>query len=401
MARTPTFTRNATIGLCVAASIALAATSLLVAHRADSRAQHAADHAVTKVQVPPNVDHITIEGSGDILVHPPTWQQAAQDAAGTNAKYDFTKIFSGIAYQVESADLSICHLEAPMGPGAPEDFPRFRAPLELGPALKRTGYDACSTASNHSMDQGEAGVYASLDALDAARLPHTGTYRTRKAADTPVIYTVKGVKVAHLSYTFNFNGLPRPRGKPWVANEIEPEAILSMARKARRAGADIVVLSMHAGVELDHTPGADQERWGRQFIASPDIDLILGHHAHVVQPFEKIGDKWIAWGMGNTLARHDFPVDANREGAMGRFTFTKDSTGRWKATRAEAIPIWLSLKPKIRIITLAPTIARMAPLDDRRRKYTQTLTRVGKILDRRGAIKDGLIIDGITTEATR
>jgi hypothetical protein len=379
---------------CVAA-VVLAGTSVLVSHVVADRSQAAA--AVPAPIIAPRT--ITIAGTGDILVHPPTWAQAAADASTPDTRFTFEKIFAPIAGQLRSPDLAICHLEAPIGPGAPEDFPRFKAPLELAPAIKWAGWDTCSTASNHSMDQGEAGVYASLDALDAAHLRHTGTFRSKTASLRPTIYTVNGIKIGHLSYSFDFNGLPRPHGKNWIANQIEPAAVLAAAKSARRAGAQIVVLSMHAGVELDHEPGVDQERWAKQFIASPDIDLILGHHAHVVQPFQKINGKWIAYGLGNTLARHDFPIDANREGVIARFTFTQNSAGTFTVTRAEAVPMWLSLKPNIRVVPLAQTITGMATLDTRRHHYQQLLNGIGTVLNQRGAVKDGLIIDGVTHEA--
>jgi poly-gamma-glutamate capsule biosynthesis protein CapA/YwtB (metallophosphatase superfamily) len=56
--------------------------------------------------------------------------------------------------------------------------------------------------------------------------------------------------------------------------------------------------------------------------ACTDIDLILGDHVHVVQPIEKIGDKWVAYGMGNEVAFQNQAQDT-RDGIMPRFTFTE------------------------------------------------------------------------------
>ncbi|MCM0673447.1 CapA family protein [Micromonospora phytophila] len=332
---------------------------------------------------------VTVLGSGDILVHPPTWQQAHADAVKTGRPgYDFDPIFAPIRPAVESADLAICHLEAPIGPGAPADFPRFRAPTDLAPAIKTAGYDTCSTASNHSLDQGEQGVYANLDALDAAGLSHTGTFRSSAAQATPTIYRVKGVKIGHLSWTMHFNGQTPPPDKPWLANRIDVPAIKKAAAATRKAGAQIIVLSAHWGTEMVHTPDGKQVHWAKELIADPNIDLIIGHHAHVVQPFEKVGGKWIAYGVGNTLARHDFPKDANREGVLAKFTFTEQSNRQWTVTRAEAIPIWLSLKPTIRVLDLA----RLPTVDRRRETYRAALDRISGYLDARGGINDGLHI---------
>jgi poly-gamma-glutamate synthesis protein (capsule biosynthesis protein) len=237
-------------------------------------------------------------------------------------------------------------------------------------------------------------VYRTLDALDAAGLHHTGSYRDATAAATPNIVVVKGVKVAQLSYTFGFNGLSRPAGKDWIANLIEPTAIIAAARGARQAGAEIVVLSLHWGTEYDHGANDDQLRWARELLAAPEIDLILGCHAHVVQPLEKIGDKWVAYGMGNEVARHDDPIDASREGVMPRFTFTRVGPGHWRVTAAEAIPTWVELTPAIRVVDLSAALgsnAVAAGVDaGRQAAYRAAYDRISGYLGARGADAAGL-----------
>lgn len=350
-------------------------------------------HAAGNTTAPKGPRQITIAGSGDILVHPPTWQQGRSDAkkAGRDG-YDFDPMFADISPVISAADLAICHMEAPMGPGSPQDFPRFRAPTDMAAAIKTAGYDACSTSSNHALDQGEKGVYDNLDALEAAGLGHTGTFRSPAQRAKPVIYQVNGVKVGHLSYAMHFNGLKPPPGKEWLANRIDVPAIRAAAAATRKAGAQIIVLSAHWGKELVHEPSGDQLYWARQLIRDPNIDLIIGHHAHVVQPFEKVGDKWIAYGVGNTLARHDFPIDANREGVIATFTFTEQPNHRWRVTRAQATPIWLSLKPTIRVVDLPAAIKHMPEIDRRRTLYTAAIDRITSYLNARGAGKAGLEI---------
>ncbi|MGC5020165.1 CapA family protein [Micromonospora sp. DT47] len=348
--------------------------------------------AVATAQPGPGTpSQVSILGSGDILVHPPTWRQARADAeAAGRAGYDFDPMFASVRPAVESADLAICHVEAPMGPGEPKDFPRFNAPEDLADAVKTAGYDTCSTASNHSLDQGEQGVYDNLGALDAAGLRHTGTFRSAAEHATPTIYQVNGVKIGHLSWAMHFNGLEPPPGKAWLANRIDVPAIRAAAEATRKAGAQIIVLSAHWGTEMSHIANREQLLWAKQLIADPNIDLIIGHHAHVVQPFERVGDKWIAFGVGNTLARHDFPNDSNREGVLAKFTFTEQPNRRWVVTRAEAIPVWLSLRPTIRILDLARTLEGMPGGDDRRTIYTAAQDRITGYLNSRGGIAAGL-----------
>lgn len=337
---------------------------------------------------------ITILGAGDILVHPPTWEQAQKDS-GRLGDYSFDKIFSRVAPVISGADLALCHMEAPMGPGAPKDFPRFNAPVQLAAAVKRAGFDGCSTASNHSLDQGPAGLAANLAALDKQGLSHTGTARNPQEAATPTIYDVAGVKVGHLSYAYGLNpGTSVPAGQTWMANLLNAKRILKAAAALRLAGAQIIILSAHWGTEKVHEPNPQQLSLARVLLASPDIDAIIGHHAHVVQPAEKINGKWVFYGVGNLLARHDFPIKDNKEGILPRLTFVPQADGRWTAARAEAIPIWLGIEPEVRIFNLPRSLAVMSDLDRRRTKYQAAYDRVKGYLGERGAYQAGLTVIG-------
>lgn len=378
--------RRAMISIIVFAVCTLTGTSVLVHVVADTRRGEAL--APTRSD---GRDVISILGSGDLLVHPPTWRQAAADAAGTGSRYDFNRILAGTAEDVRAADLAICHLEAPLGSGPPRGYPRFNAPFELARAVRDTGYDGCSTASNHALDQGEAGVARSLKALEAAGLGHTGTFPERGGAGLGKIYTVKGVKIGHLSYTYGVNGLRSPT---WMVNSTDLKVILDAAKRLRGAGAGIIVLSLHGGREYQHQATTEQRALARLLVASPDIDLILGHHAHVVQPFQKIEGKWVAFGLGNALARHDRPTSDNKTGAMARFTFRRDAKGKWVVVRAEAIMTWLSLKPDIRVLSLSRVIRSLPSLDRRRTKYEESLAAGAGHLNGLQAVKDGLVIDG-------
>jgi poly-gamma-glutamate synthesis protein (capsule biosynthesis protein) len=319
---------------------------------------------------------VTVLGAGDVLVHPQVWHQARQD--GGSDGYDFFPMFRGVSATISGADLAICHLETPLAaPSGPlEGFPRFSVPPQVALGIKRAGFDACSTASNHAIDQGEAGVGRTLDALDRAGLRHTGTFRTATDAAKATIYTVDGVKIGHLSYSLHFNGLARPTDKEWLANLIDPRQIIQAARATRRAGAEIVVLSLHWGTEYQHRPDVAQRNWARALAGSHEIDLVLGHHAHAVQPIERISGTWVVFGMGNELARHAEPINDNREGIMARVTFAEVGPHRWKITTVEALPTWVDLDPDIRLIDLSRSVDDPGVPASERRIYRAALDRI-------------------------
>jgi capsule synthesis protein PGA_cap len=331
---------------------------------------------------------VTIIGSGDVLIHPPVWEQAAADArAEGRSGYDFAPIFASIAPDTRAADLAICEMETPLAPpsGPFQGYPTFSAPPQVLTALRGVGYDSCTTASNHTIDQGYAGLKRTLDELDAAGLKHTGSARTPAEAARPLIVTLpNGARIAQLAYSFGFNGLTPPAGQEWEANLTDVPVILAAARRAKAAGADIVVLSMHWGVEYNHGVTAVQEQQARALLASPDIDVILGDHAHAVEPFQRIAGKWVAYCMGDQISRHAVIRDDDREGAMPRFTFTEVAPHRWKITKAEAIPTWVDVTPEIRLVDL-----HRAPATS---TYRAARQRIVGYLAALGAVRDGLII---------
>ncbi|MFN2494533.1 MAG: CapA family protein, partial [Pseudonocardiaceae bacterium] len=140
---------------------------------------------------------------------------------------------------------------------------------------------------------------------------------------------------------------------PWLANTLEPEAVLGAARAAKRAGADVVIASLHWGTEYQSEPTGEQRELAARLLADPAVDLIVGHHAHVVQPFELIDGEWVAYGLGNHVARHAEPSGRTEEGVIARFTFTSVPGGGWRVTRAEYLPTLVELGPPIRLIDLS------------------------------------------------
>jgi poly-gamma-glutamate capsule biosynthesis protein CapA/YwtB (metallophosphatase superfamily) len=349
--------------------------------------------AVAPVRAPANVGprSFTVIGSGDVLLHDGLWAQAQRDA-GDAGGYDFRPLFAAVKPLVEKADLAICHLETPLGPadGPFHNYPIFSVPPPVVPELAELGYDSCSTASNHSLDQGEAGVVRTLEALDAAGIHHAGTARSAVEAQTPTLLTVNRVVVAHLSYTWSFNGLRRPDGEEWLANLLDVDEIEYQARLARLAGAEVVIVSLHAGTEYQHSADAFQRTVAHRLLESPDVDLILGAHVHVVQPLERVNDKWVAYGMGNQVAWQNQAYDT-RDGIMPRFTFTEVSPGQFRVTRAEVIPIhmWLDGAPA-RLYDVTAALADPATSPAIRASCLASLRRTRAVIDELGALEDGL-----------
>lgn len=335
---------------------------------------------------------LTVLMSGDVLLRETLWMQARADArAAGRGGYDFRPMLAGVRPTVSAADLAICHLETPVAPaGGPySDYPVFNVPPQIVPALDWAGYDACTTASNHSLDQGSTGIDRTLAALDQAGIAHAGSARTAREADRVTVLTVRGSRVALLSYTFGLNGFTRPDGSPWLVDLIEQRAILAEARRARASGADLVLVALHWGVEYRNDPTAQQRALATALLASPDVDLVYGHHAHVVQPFARIGGKWVAYGLGNHLAEQYTQPERTHEGVMARFTFTERAGGGWAVSRAEFLPTAMPLRPPFRLADLTAALADPALPATRRTGYQRSFDRVADVVGSLGAWRNG------------
>ncbi|MET3985860.1 CapA family protein [Streptomyces sp. PvR034] len=347
---------------------------------------------------PPGARPFTLVATGDIIPYPSIIERSALDAGGEG--HDFRKILGGVKAVVSAADMAVCHHEIPYGePGGPfTGYPTFKAPHELADALKDTGYDSCSTASNHTLDAGYPGLARTLDHLDRVGIKHTGSARGAAEAQTPVLIEAGGAKVAQLSYTYGTNGIPVPEGKPWSVNLIDQRRIIADARAARAAGAHVVVLSVHWGTEWQTAPDQQQLELARALTASrneggPDLDLILGTHNHVPQPYEKVNGTWVVYGMGDQVASFVPPeMKRGNMGSIPRFTFTPSTErpGRYEVTKAEFLTEYSDMTPPFRVVCAACAASDAALGAAKRSEYAAVDRQVTQAVLSRGAGEQGL-----------
>ncbi|MEU1073682.1 MULTISPECIES: CapA family protein [unclassified Streptomyces] len=339
----------------------------------------------------------TLVATGDVLPHASIIRRAAADANGDG--YDFRPMLAGVKPVISRADLAICHMETVYGPdGGPfAGYPAFTSPPQVAAALKDTGYDSCSTASNHSLDDGADGIARTLRAFDKAGLQHTGSGRTAAESASPALLEAGGAKVAQLAYTYDTNGYPMPEGQPWAVHLIDEQKIVADARAARRAGADVVVVSLHWGTEWQTEPDERQLRLGKALTASrtagrPDIDLILGTHAHIPQAYEKVNGTWIVYGEGDQIAGDMYNDSGARDlrgnmSSIARFTFAPPARAgaRWEVTRAEFIPQWIDVDSG-RVVDLPRALGAAPDRED----YRTAQEQIREAVLGRGAARDGL-----------
>jgi len=255
-------------------------------------------------------------------------------------EYDYRPMLAPIQPWIEAADWAVCHMEVPLSADNTrlESYPTFRSPGDIADSARDVGYDSCTTASNHTLDQGAKGAVETLDVLERAGLHFSGSARNPQEKLDQIWLDLGGIRVAHLSYTYGFNGFRLPSDSPWMSNLIDADRIVADAGAARQGGAEYVIVSLHWGNEYIHAPSSYQTSIGSKVLASPEVDLIIGHHAHVVQPIATEGDEWLVYGLGNLLS--NMSQLPRRDELLVTVTVTETADGSFK-TDLEVLPVFL------------------------------------------------------------
>jgi len=293
---------------------------------------------------------ITFASTGDVLSHTPLINQAKRTAIANSTTelqldYDFRPMFLDIKPLISGVDLAVCHLETPIAPEGQKlsTFPLFGVPKEITTAIADAGFDRCSTASNHTYDRGNDGIDATVNALQDVGVKQSGMARTPDEIE-PKVFEVKGIKLCHLSYTFSYNGLIMPDETQWRSAIINTERILRDAKRARELGSQATIVSMHWGTEKDSNTNSMQTSIADELTASGLVDLIVGHHAHVVQPTNQVNGVWVMYGLGNVLS--NLPTDErwpinSQDAVIATTALTISSSGKAVFEKPVMHPTWV------------------------------------------------------------
>jgi poly-gamma-glutamate capsule biosynthesis protein CapA/YwtB (metallophosphatase superfamily) len=290
---------------------------------------------------------VTVAVSGDEIAH-----AAVLAAARRGPGWDFDPIFAQVAPIIRAADVAICQLETPLGASGANLSHGFimGAPAAFATGLRRAGFDGCSTANNHTLDQDLTGLRETRRIMTKAGLQAAGPGPDAAHVGQPAIYRAQGFTIAQLSYSYTLDntvGNTRhvPAQAPWTAGSlydvIGVAGIEADARAARARGADLVLVSMHWGEEQDQQPTDDQRRMARQLLSSGTIDYIIGNHPHVVQPCQRIHGRMVNYSLGNALSDQAAGIvayggrtstEAVQDGVIALVTFHRDTAGRVTST---------------------------------------------------------------------
>lgn len=221
---------------------------------------------------------------------------------GRNADRPSIRVFSAVKHLFEKSDLVIGNLESPLlhNGHSIQGKCTLRGNPGWAEVIKRAGISVLSLANNHIMDYGEDGLRSTINSLDQARLGFVGAGRNREEAYSPAFVDVAGKRISILARTSVIVSSPSyaRESQPGVAFLDTEETIARIRYCSQRS--DIVILIMHWGLEEYSYPSPTQRLLARNFVYS-GVDILLGHHPHILQSVEHVGKGMVCYSLGNFL----------------------------------------------------------------------------------------------------
>lgn len=231
-------------------------------------------------------------------------------AKRSGGKYDYAPQFQFVKDALANADFTIGNLETPVNPNSKyteSDFPNFNTPPEYLDTLVDCGVDFVSLANNHMNDNNFEGLAATIQQVEKHGILHAGAYANADDLNKATVAEVNGIRIGFLSYTTVINRKPKSKYAKSIATPSNRN-IIDDVQALRDQNADIIICMMHWGIEKDTQPSASQKKLAEAILAA-GVDIIIGHHPHVLQPvevktIERDGESrkvMVAWSLGNFI----------------------------------------------------------------------------------------------------
>lgn len=302
---------------------------------------------ITGAAAPGDSPQANLLFAGDAMQHQAQLDRAKELAGGKG--YDYSGCFTYIAPTVTQADYAVCNLEVPLG-GGPDytGFPCFSAPDSYAVALKDAGFDMLLTANNHCLDRRDKAARRTITVLDSLGIDHTGTFHddADRTASLPLIREINGFKIGFLNYTYGTNGI-EPQDNVEVSL-IDRDAMAREIKLTRDAGAELIVVAIHWGIEYVLLENESQ-RSTADFLLNQGVDMVIGGHPHVIQPMKMVKNpvtgknSVVVYSLGNFIS--NMKTGDTRGGALINVTVKRDKDGNAYVDKA-GYDTFFSAKPE-------------------------------------------------------
>ena len=235
------------------------------------------------------------------------------------ASHDDAQPFRKIAPVLAGADIAFINLESPFSDRGPylEHGLIFHAAPETIAGLELAHIAVASTANNHARDCGSHGVEFTVSWLRSHGIEPVGRSLTMAATHRGIVLERKGIRFGFLGYTYDQkNGNWRDIDSRIA---LADPAVLCRDVAELRKRADVVIVSMHHGIEYMPKPSAVQIAFAHAAIDA-GATLVIGHHPHVVQPEEDYRGGLIFYSLGNFVF-DQYQREATQHGEIVQVSF--------------------------------------------------------------------------------
>lgn len=304
--------------------------------------------------------------TGDVLIHSPVFN-AAYEGSGN---YDFSEMFTYIADYYAKYDFMVANLEVTLSGPEREysGYPQFNCPDSIVDALKDSGVDMLLNANNHTYDHGHHGLIRTQEVLDEKDMPHLGT---RLSEDDPlyIVQDINGIQIGMVCYTYEtgntsdgrktLNGIAVSHDDTELIGSFHPKHLDEFYAEVENTidamyadGADVTMVYIHWGEEYQLKQN-NQQQTIAESLCELGVDVIVGGHPHVVQPFEVLTSEsghqtYCIYSVGNALSNQrrtakGIPDDGTTEdGMIFGVTFQQWNDGTVEVCEIEILPTWVS-----------------------------------------------------------
>ena len=308
------------------------------------------------------IKYIDIVSLGNLIIH-----QSQINGAKNENGYDFSPSFQYIKEMVSEADISLGILEGALAGGEPTGYPIFNSPDEVIDSLRDTGIDVVNYANNHIYDYDDEGLQRTIEITKEKGLDVLGVTATEEEKSY-LVKEVDGVKIGFASYVFEtaaVNGYKTINSNPvsinsenlintFNYNDLESfyNRIASEISAMKAEGVEFIIASMHWGEEYNTYIEATQNEIAKK-LNELGVDIILGGHPHVIQPYEIICNEsghstFVIYSQGNSLSNQseqEIGVAESEDGIMIKFTLEKKD-GNVSLKEYKIIPTWVYKEEK-------------------------------------------------------
>lgn len=263
---------------------------------------------------------------GDNLIHEPIYQYGLHN----DEKFEF--LFENMRNVIEESDIAVINQETPLtdAPAKYSDYPRFDTPVQVGEAIAAVGFDVVTCATNHALDQGMSGINFTKNFFDSYDIKCLGIQsEDEKEYHSYDIIVRNGIRIAMLNYTYGTNEIKVPEKHPHAVHLLEDEKQIRDDIEEAKADSDFVIVFSHWGTEYDEQPDDFQKKW-TQIFAECGVDVVVGTHPHVLQPYEVLQtddgcEMLVYYSIGNYISAQS--EKSCVKGGMASFTVSLTSDG--------------------------------------------------------------------------